>query len=152
MRDGRFIRGFLGVAIFGLLVGAAVHSSAQTPAKTTAVPEDLQERQKQLDKSPLIFYVARGELDTCGKGCDTWIAVEGQFDLGSAERFRQFITRHAKPKRPIFFSFDRRARRRGTRDRQDLASGSIRNRSWIRHSQRMRCDQAGWSDCRKVKT
>ena len=102
------IRSLLAVALSGVaalifVIGAAVLSSAQTPSKKTVVREDLLERLKKLDKSPLIFYIAHGELDTCGEGCDRWIAVEGQFDLGSAERFSQFIARHAKPKLPIFF-------------------------------------------------
>jgi len=29
---------------------------------------------------PMTFYVAKGSPDSCGPGCDRWIAVEGQVD------------------------------------------------------------------------
>lgn len=39
---------------------------------------------------PLVFYVAKGAPDSCGSGCDSWIAVEGQIDSTAAARFRKF--------------------------------------------------------------
>lgn len=39
----------------------------------------------------MVFYVARGAADSCGRGCDRWIAVEGQVDSGAALRFRKFL-------------------------------------------------------------
>ena len=34
----------------------------------------------------MVFYVAKGAPDACGRGCDRWIAVEGQIDSGAAPR------------------------------------------------------------------
>ena len=31
---------------------------------------------------PMVFYVVKGAPDACGRGCDSWIAAEGQIDAG----------------------------------------------------------------------
>ena len=41
-----------------------------------------------------MFYVARGAPDSCGRGCDRWIAVEGQINADAAGRFKAFVKRH----------------------------------------------------------
>lgn len=52
-----------------------------------------------------MFYVAHGAADSCGRGCDRWIAVEGQINADAAIRFKQFITRHLKDRQlPIYLS------------------------------------------------
>src|ERR1700680_572186 len=38
---------------------------------------------------PMAFYVAKGAAHSCGRGCDSWIAAEGQVDSGAAARFRE---------------------------------------------------------------
>jgi hypothetical protein len=53
---------------------------------------------------PMTFYVARGAADACGRGCDSWIAVEGQVDSGAAPRFRKFFQKVRDRKLPIYFS------------------------------------------------
>ena len=35
---------------------------------------------------PIVFYLAKGEADACGPGCNEWIAAEGQIDAGAARR------------------------------------------------------------------
>ena len=52
---------------------------------------------------PLVFYVAKGEPNACGDGCDTWIAAEGAFDMGAAKRFRDFLKRQGDRKLPVYF-------------------------------------------------
>jgi hypothetical protein len=52
----------------------------------------------------MTFYVARGAPDTCGRGCDSWIAVEGQVDSGAAPRFRKFFQKVRGRNLPIYFS------------------------------------------------
>jgi hypothetical protein len=52
----------------------------------------------------MVFYVARGGPDACGRGCDSWIAVEGQIDSGAAPRFRKFLQRVKGHSLPIYFS------------------------------------------------
>ena len=52
---------------------------------------------------PMIFYLAKGEDDACGEGCNEWIAAEGRFESDTAQRLRTFLTRLGKRKLPIFF-------------------------------------------------
>ncbi|MBV8747619.1 MAG: hypothetical protein JO134_21530 [Xanthobacteraceae bacterium] len=51
---------------------------------------------------PLVLYTARG-TGGCGDGCDEWIAAEGGFDIGSAERLRTFLSQFSGPVPPIYF-------------------------------------------------
>jgi hypothetical protein len=54
---------------------------------------------------PVMFYIAHGPPDACGRGCDRWIAVEGQINADAAIRFKTFITRHLKDRQlPIYLS------------------------------------------------
>jgi hypothetical protein len=54
---------------------------------------------------PVMFYVAKGAPDSCGRGCDRWIAVEGQINGDAAGRFKAFIKRHLKDRQlPMYFS------------------------------------------------
>ena len=52
--------------------------------------------------APLVFYVARA-TGGCGEGCDEWIAAEGGFDLGSADRLRAFLRKFPGRTPPIYF-------------------------------------------------
>jgi hypothetical protein len=54
----------------------------------------------------MIFVVATGEPNACGRGCSEWIAAQGQFDEGAAQRFREFLAVSAKRDLPIFFHSD----------------------------------------------
>src|SRR5215469_14682748 len=54
----------------------------------------------------MIFVVATGEPNACGRGCTEWIAAEGRFDEGAAQRFREFLAVLAKRDLPIFFNSD----------------------------------------------
>jgi hypothetical protein len=54
---------------------------------------------------PVMFYVAKGAPDSCGRGCDRWIAVEGQINADAAGRFKTFMKQHLKDRHlPIYFS------------------------------------------------
>jgi hypothetical protein len=55
-------------------------------------------------EGPMTFYVARGAADSCGPGCDRWIAVEGKIDSGAAPRFRKFLQRIKDRSLPMYFS------------------------------------------------
>ncbi len=52
----------------------------------------------------MAFYVVKGAPDACGRGCDSWIAAEGQIDAAAAPRFRKFLARVRDRKLPIYFS------------------------------------------------
>lgn len=51
----------------------------------------------------LMLYLASGPANTCGPGCDRWIAIEGQVDRGSAVRVRRFLAAVKDSQRPIYF-------------------------------------------------
>jgi hypothetical protein len=51
----------------------------------------------------LIIYLAKGPPDSCGAGCDHWIAVEGKVDQAAASRISRFLRNVKDPQRPIYF-------------------------------------------------
>jgi hypothetical protein len=77
------------------------------PAKRVApaAPAKRPSPAKESPAPPVMFYVAKGAPDSCGRGCDRWIAVEGQIDRDAAIRFKTFIKQHLKDRRlPLYFS------------------------------------------------
>ena len=79
------------------------------PVVTIAASDDPKELERVLAKvrsEPMIFVVATGEPNACGRGCTEWIAGQGQFDEGAAQRFREFLAILAKRDLPIFFNSD----------------------------------------------
>src|SRR5579872_4820470 len=53
---------------------------------------------------PMTFYVVKGALDACGRGCDSWIEAEGQIVSGTAARLKAFLDRHRDRNLPIYFA------------------------------------------------
>src|SRR5262249_36554242 len=79
------------------------------PTISIAASDDSKELERALAKvrsEPMIFVVATGEPNACGRGCTEWIAAEGRFDEGAAQRFREFLAVLAKRDLPIFFNSD----------------------------------------------
>ncbi|MBR0715076.1 hypothetical protein [Bradyrhizobium liaoningense] len=64
---------------------------ARTPAEKAGFP------------SKLVIYLAKGPANSCGQGCDRWIAVEGTVDQGAAARIRRFLAGVKDTQRPIYF-------------------------------------------------
>jgi hypothetical protein len=67
------------------------------------------EFERQLAKirsEPMVFIVATGEPNACGRGCSEWIAGQGQFDEGATQRFRELLAALARRDLPIFFHSD----------------------------------------------
>ena len=52
----------------------------------------------------MTFYVVKGAPDACGRGCDSWIAIEGQIDSGASPRFRKFLRQLRGRSLPIYFA------------------------------------------------
>lgn len=52
---------------------------------------------------PIAFYIAKGEVDECGRGCREWIAAEGTIDRDAAQRLRGLLKRLGQRKLPIYF-------------------------------------------------
>jgi hypothetical protein len=69
-------------------------------------PKELERALARVRSDPIIFVVATGEPNACGRGCSEWIAAQGQFDDGAAQRFREFLAVLAKHDLPIFFNSD----------------------------------------------
>ena len=52
----------------------------------------------------LTIYAAKGPPDSCGPGCDRWIAIEGKIEAGAAARVERFFRERKDPQRPIYFN------------------------------------------------
>jgi hypothetical protein len=52
---------------------------------------------------PMVFYIAKGEPDACGRGCGEWIAADGQIDGTTPGRLRALLVRTGARKLPIYF-------------------------------------------------
>ncbi len=76
-----------------LLVQSLVHGEAR--AEPSA--------RKRRISPKLTIYLAKGRADSCGPGCDRWIAVEGEVDSGAAARIRRFLRDVKDTQRPIYF-------------------------------------------------
>lgn len=92
----------LGNALRCVIAAAALSLCAATDADSQIRRES--DVHARLSKAPLTFFLARGEKDACGPGCDTWIAVEGQFDRGAARRFSAFVERLDNKALPVFLN------------------------------------------------
>jgi hypothetical protein len=53
--------------------------------------------------SKLIIYLAKGPPNSCGTGCDHWIAIEGKVDSDAASRIRRFLRNVKDTQLPIYF-------------------------------------------------
>lgn len=87
------------------LVVIAGSASAATPAVRPAPAVRAVPAVRPVPVVPLMsFYVVKGAPDACGRGCDSWIAVEGQVDAGAAPRFRKFLRQLRGRGLPIYFA------------------------------------------------
>jgi hypothetical protein len=85
------------------ILGFALSATASAgPAKDIATSEN-RAALTAIENSPLEFYLAKGQRDTCGEGCSQWIAAAGYFDRGSLERLRFFLKRVPDQALPIYF-------------------------------------------------
>jgi hypothetical protein len=95
--------------MIGKFMRCAAAALCCLPVVAIAASDDPQELERVLAKlrsEPMIFVVATGEPNACGRGCTEWIAAEGRFDKGAAQRFREFLAVLAKRDLPIFFNSD----------------------------------------------
>lgn len=84
------------------LLGSLGHA-AHVHATGLVTPTEQNRLVSQLDNRPMVFFLAKGPADSCGPGCSEWIAAEGKFVLGTAQRFRDFVATLAGKNPPIFF-------------------------------------------------
>jgi hypothetical protein len=81
--------------IFAVFVGAVGGAAAVTAQALPEPPKAL--------SAPIEFYLARGEADACGRGCNEWIAAEGKIDASAAQRLRQLLAKLGRSRPPIYF-------------------------------------------------
>ena len=91
--------GRLSVAVLVLLVGFA----APAAARGLLAPAEQTRLLAQIDRRPMVFFLAKGGAGSCGPGCGEWIAAEGRFVPGTAQRLRDFLGVLARKDLPIFF-------------------------------------------------
>ena len=77
--------------LFTVLLLIAGGARAETPAEIAGF------------ESKLVIYLAKGPANSCGPGCDRWIAVEGKVDQDAANRVRRFLRGVKDTQRPIYF-------------------------------------------------
>lgn len=98
---------WLAMLAAALTLACAMEAGAQT-RKKAPVPKPSPQKAAAKKATaayevPLHAYLARGEADACGQGCNEWIAVEGRFDVDGVRRVMAFLQRHGTRQRPVFF-------------------------------------------------
>ena len=87
-------------ALLFLVCGSATAHTITRPSQ----PAQARPAPRLIQTHPIVFYVAKGAADACGLGCDTWIAIEGQFDGSAAARFRRFFQPLRSRNLPIYIT------------------------------------------------
>jgi hypothetical protein len=85
-----FVSGFLGAA-------AVAGATSPEPAKASPPATSAEA------VAEIVFYLARGEADACGRGCNEWIAAEGKIDAGAASRLRRLLAKLGRRRPSIYF-------------------------------------------------
>jgi hypothetical protein len=88
---------FLALALLGSLGWSDVYASGLLK------PAEQNRLLAQIENQPMVFFVAKGPVGSCGPGCDEWIAAEGNFVPDTTQRFRDFLATLSQKNLPIFF-------------------------------------------------
>jgi hypothetical protein len=83
------------LAVLACLVAGVSTVAAQSPPEPAVRPDNTATK-------PIMFYLAHGEPDACGPGCDEWIVAQGRIDADAAGRLRHLLARLRGPRPPIF--------------------------------------------------
>jgi hypothetical protein len=86
------------VVVLACLFHGASGVMAQTPPEPTKTPP----APNAATIAPIEFYLARGEPDACGRGCDEWIVAEGRIDVGAADRLRALLAKLGNRRPPLY--------------------------------------------------
>jgi hypothetical protein len=78
-------------------IAAVLAQSSPEPAKPSPAVV------KTAPIAEIVFYLARGDADACGRGCNEWIVAEGKIDPGAAQRFRRLLAKLGHRILPVFF-------------------------------------------------
>jgi len=90
-------------AIVSYVFACVWASIAAAHAGALLAPADHNRVVRQIDTHPIVFFVAKGPADSCGAGCDRWIAAEGTLTPGTAQRFQDFLATSPRQSLPVFF-------------------------------------------------
>lgn len=86
------------------LFGSKAPPAANPPPAAKASPASrARSTPTKVPTPPMQFYVVNGASDSCGRGCDRWIQLEGQIDGGAAARFRKFFAKLRDRNMPLYF-------------------------------------------------
>ncbi len=115
MCGGRGVASLARVVI-GLALGASADGGPAPPRPRTAprlaapaakpvppVAKPVPPAAKPALPPPIVFFLAKGDANACGPGCNEWIAAEGTMDAGADGRLRALLKKIGKRKLPIFF-------------------------------------------------
>lgn len=90
----KFSAGLSCALVFSLLVMSFADPGRAAPPASAA--------DKPMEQ--LAIYQAKGPPDSCGPGCDRWIAIEGRIEIGSAARVERFFRERKDTQRPVYFN------------------------------------------------
>jgi hypothetical protein len=79
-------------AFLFVVVVSACHAASAASAPGPAVPAG----------EPMTYYIVKGAPDSCGRGCDSWIEVEGRIERTTAAPFKTFLDRMPDPLPPLY--------------------------------------------------
>src|SRR5436309_13845539 len=85
-------------------VAIAVSLTSAAGAEGDAAIRAREQAIRMMQRQPMIFFVAKSERGACGPGCSEWIAAEGDFDAGAAQRLRDVLVSLNGRDLPIFFN------------------------------------------------
>ena len=97
------LRAFLAASIV-LACGPALAAPIERSALLAKSAPSVKRAPAAMLAPPMVFYIVKGAPDACGRGCDSWIAAEGQIDPAAAPRFRKFLAKVRGRNLPIYFS------------------------------------------------
>jgi hypothetical protein len=81
---------FCALAVAAVLLPALAARAAPVPTAPGHLPK-------------LAVYLAKGPANSCGQGCDRWIAMEGAIDAEAASRVERFFRDAKDTQRPVYF-------------------------------------------------
>jgi hypothetical protein len=87
--------------LVSIMIALAAPAAAQSGG--AANPSKEGKKTSAASQTPMVFYLAKGEPGFCGPACSEWIAAEGRFDEGAAQRLRALLSRMGNRKLPILF-------------------------------------------------
>jgi hypothetical protein len=85
-----------------VVLASTVHGAAGVMAQALPEPTKPPPAPNAATIAPIEFYLAHGEPDACGRGCDEWIAAEGRIDVGAADRLRALLAKLGNRRPPLY--------------------------------------------------